>query len=388
MIAQDRAPRTRGRRRCRRRAGAGVRGRRRTPACRAGTRESARPGLWDFECVLGVRHRSPALVVAIVHRAPTYFSTRASRYPDRPGLPSARLASGRRSFARCSCRHLANAVKPVSVDDTAYLAFARHIAATPARPVRFHDLLVHQSRSGDESSRAAGRAVLARARDSTLRRAHPRCSKLWLFPFVWLFAWSVRDLLRRFARGTEYLLPRDRALAGGASRCEPDARRPGAGARPRGGCALRSRRGSRLVAARTGRRGSARGAGDADEVHDARDPAGRLCGMGSRTARSASRLSRWPSRWSRSPGGNYSWSQKYGRSHFVHHAASQTVDAHGPARTGSLRFVRVKIDLARPLAGSPGMSRHRSRAGRGSARGSVAALARGRGRSVGRRVSC
>src|SRR5262249_4782165 len=27
--------------------------------------------------------------------------------------------------------------------------------------------------------------------------------KLWLFPFVWLLAWSLAELLRRFARGTE-----------------------------------------------------------------------------------------------------------------------------------------------------------------------------------------
>jgi hypothetical protein len=32
---------------------------------------------------------------------------------------------------------------------------------------------------------------------------HPALLKLWLFPFLWLFAWALADLLRRFARGTE-----------------------------------------------------------------------------------------------------------------------------------------------------------------------------------------
>jgi hypothetical protein len=31
----------------------------------------------------------------------------------------------------------------------------------------------------------------------------PALLKLWLLPFVWLFAYSLRALLRRFARGME-----------------------------------------------------------------------------------------------------------------------------------------------------------------------------------------
>ncbi len=102
---------------------------------------------------------------------------------------------------------VANAAKPVTVDDTAYLMFARHIATAPADPYGFSVFWW----SAPEPAMgvlcppvvpywlAVGVAVFG---DS------PALLKLWLFPFVWLLAWALRALLVRFARGTEdFALP-------------------------------------------------------------------------------------------------------------------------------------------------------------------------------------
>lgn len=101
----------------------------------------------------------------------------------------------------------ANGVKPVMIDDTAYLAYARHIAANPLDPYGFRVFWYDVPQPAME--------VLAPpvvpywlALGINLFGETPVILKLWLFPFVWLFAWAVRDLLQRFARGTETrLLP-------------------------------------------------------------------------------------------------------------------------------------------------------------------------------------
>jgi hypothetical protein len=102
---------------------------------------------------------------------------------------------------------LANAAKPVAVDDTAYLIFARHIAADPLDPYGFE---MFWATVPEPAMTVLAPPVVPYwlAAGIRLFGEHPPLLKLWLFPFVWAFAWAVRDLLRRFARGAESrLLP-------------------------------------------------------------------------------------------------------------------------------------------------------------------------------------
>ena len=105
-------------------------------------------------------------------------------------------------FALAVIVTLANAAKPVVIDDTAYLIYARHIAAHPADPFGFTIFWYSQPEPAFE--------VLCPpvvpywlAVGVRLFGENTAVLKLWLFPFVWLFAWAVRELLHRFARGTE-----------------------------------------------------------------------------------------------------------------------------------------------------------------------------------------
>lgn len=97
---------------------------------------------------------------------------------------------------------LANAAKPVVVDDTAYLAFAAHVAAHPADPYGF-ELFWYDA--PDPAMDILCPPVLPYwlAAGVRLFGVEPVLLKLWLFPVAWLLAWAVRDLLRRFAPGTE-----------------------------------------------------------------------------------------------------------------------------------------------------------------------------------------
>ena len=97
---------------------------------------------------------------------------------------------------------LANAAKPVVVDDTAYLAFAAHVAAHPADPYGF-ELFWYDA--PDPAMDILCPPVLPYwlAAGVALVGVEPVLLKLWLFPVAWLLAWAVRDLLRRFAPGTE-----------------------------------------------------------------------------------------------------------------------------------------------------------------------------------------
>lgn len=102
---------------------------------------------------------------------------------------------------------LANVAKPVTVDDTAYLLFARHISSHPTDPYGFTIFWWGQPESAME--------VLCPpvvpywfALGVSLFGEHIGLLKLWLFPFVLLLAWALNSLLVRFARGTEtFVLP-------------------------------------------------------------------------------------------------------------------------------------------------------------------------------------
>ncbi|AWM38341.1 hypothetical protein GobsT_35300 [Gemmata obscuriglobus] len=97
---------------------------------------------------------------------------------------------------------LANVAKPVTVDDTAYLLFARHIHSHPTNPYGFALFWWAQPEPAME--------VLCPpvvpywlALGMTLFGEHVGLLKLWLFPFVLLLAWALNTLLVRFARGIE-----------------------------------------------------------------------------------------------------------------------------------------------------------------------------------------
>jgi hypothetical protein len=97
---------------------------------------------------------------------------------------------------------VADAVKPVLIDDPVYLRFARHIAEHPLDPYGF-TLLWY--RVPEPAMEVLCPPVLPYwlALGVRLFGDTPALLKLWLFPLVWLFAWSLRELLRRFARGAE-----------------------------------------------------------------------------------------------------------------------------------------------------------------------------------------
>jgi hypothetical protein len=102
---------------------------------------------------------------------------------------------------------LANAVKPVVIDDTAYLTYARHIASHPFDPYGFS---IYWYTVPEPAFEVLAPPVVPYwlALGVALFGEHVALLKLWLFPLVWVFAWAVRELLRRFARGTESrLLP-------------------------------------------------------------------------------------------------------------------------------------------------------------------------------------
>ncbi|MBA4188978.1 MAG: hypothetical protein C0467_13355 [Planctomycetaceae bacterium] len=102
---------------------------------------------------------------------------------------------------------LANAAKPVVIDDTAYITYARHISANPLDPYGF-EMFWWTVPEPAMTVLVPPVVPYWLAINIRLFGEYPALLKLWQFPFVWLFAWSVRDLLRRFARGTESrLLP-------------------------------------------------------------------------------------------------------------------------------------------------------------------------------------
>ncbi len=92
------------------------------------------------------------------------------------------------------------------IDDTAYLTYARHITANPFDPYGF---TIHWYTYPQSAFEVLVPPIIPYwlALGIRLFGEHPAILKLWLFPFVLLFAGAMRELIRRFARGTEYLLP-------------------------------------------------------------------------------------------------------------------------------------------------------------------------------------
>lgn len=102
---------------------------------------------------------------------------------------------------------LANAIKPVTVDDTAYLLYARHIAENPLDPYGF---TVFWWARPEPAMNVLCPPVVPYwlAVGIRLFGESPALLKLWLFPFVLVLAYSLRALLVRFARGTgTFMLP-------------------------------------------------------------------------------------------------------------------------------------------------------------------------------------
>jgi hypothetical protein len=97
---------------------------------------------------------------------------------------------------------VANAAKPVLIDDTAYLAYARQVAAHPGDPYGF---VMFWWTVPEPAMTVLVPPVVPYwlAINVEVFGEHPWLLKLWLYPFVWSLARALRDLLRRFARGTE-----------------------------------------------------------------------------------------------------------------------------------------------------------------------------------------
>src|SRR5262249_39453441 len=170
-----------------------------------------RPVGWlEFANLVGVRHRSPVCVVEIVPRdailAPVQPTTQTESSPTTSQPP---IAKPVRVFCTplflALVVTLANAAKPVLVDDTAYLTYARHIAENPLDPYGF---TIFWYTVPDPAFEVLAPPVVPYwlALGIRLFGEHTAVLKLGLFPFVWLLAWAVRDLLRRFARGADGLL--------------------------------------------------------------------------------------------------------------------------------------------------------------------------------------
>jgi hypothetical protein len=100
---------------------------------------------------------------------------------------------------------LCDAFKPLHVDDTAYYFYARHAAAHPGDP---HGFLVFWYDAPQAATEVLVPPVLPYWMALAVRRfgEQPPLWKLWLFPFCALLAWSLHDLLRRFAPGLEWPL--------------------------------------------------------------------------------------------------------------------------------------------------------------------------------------
>jgi hypothetical protein len=102
---------------------------------------------------------------------------------------------------------LTNAIKPVMIDDTAYLSFARQIVAHPFDPYGFI-FFWYTVPSNAFEILCPPVVPYWLAFGIRLFGENPVLLKLWMYPFLWMFVWAVRELLRRFARGSEnWFLP-------------------------------------------------------------------------------------------------------------------------------------------------------------------------------------
>ncbi len=97
-----------------------------------------------------------------------------------------------------------NLGKPVLVDDTAYLAFARHIATQPLHPYDFEFLWNEQPQPAMTILAPPVVPYWLAVGIAIFGESIPLL-KLWLFPFVAIAAFAARSLLRRFAPAHETL---------------------------------------------------------------------------------------------------------------------------------------------------------------------------------------
>lgn len=95
-----------------------------------------------------------------------------------------------------------NVAKPVVVDDTAYLLFARHIAQSPWDPYGF-ELFWYDKAEPARDILLPPVLPYWLALGITLFGERIAILKLWLFPYAWLLAWSLHHILKRFASGVE-----------------------------------------------------------------------------------------------------------------------------------------------------------------------------------------
>ena len=100
---------------------------------------------------------------------------------------------------------LCDAFKPLHVDDTAYYFYARQAAAHPDDP---HAFLVFWYDRPQAATEVLVPPVLPYWLAPAVRwfGEQPVLWKLWLLSFCVLLAWSLHDLLRRFAPGLEWPL--------------------------------------------------------------------------------------------------------------------------------------------------------------------------------------
>ena len=100
---------------------------------------------------------------------------------------------------------LVNALKPLVIDDTAYVAFARQIAGHPFDPYGFTIFWDVRPEPGF-GVLAPPLLLYWLALGIRVVGEHPALLKLSLFPFLWALTAALGDLLRRFA-GSARLLP-------------------------------------------------------------------------------------------------------------------------------------------------------------------------------------
>ena len=178
------------------------------------------------------------------------------------------------------------------------------------------------------------------------------CSKLWLLPFVWLLAWSVRCAACAASLRDTNLLPLDRAFAGRLAHREPDARYSRLALGPR-------------------RRGGVRFGGRSCFLVGSPSPPGLLAALAMQTKYTmllippvigwygiSHRAIRFAAvaiatAMLASRAGEGMLVEKYGRSHFRYHASAQQAElAPGESRLAAL--VAEKIDLLTGLLGDFG----------------------------------
>jgi hypothetical protein len=158
---------------------------------------ASRRGLVDGVCVV---HRSPARVLE-------FIGHRRILAPVPPITQYGPASIGRLLRSPLALSVLVvgtNALKPVTVDDTAYLAFARQISSHPFDPYGFSLYWYAEPEPAFEIL-APPIVPYWLALGIGLFGENVALLKVWLFPFVWLFAWAAGRLLQRFARGTQLL---------------------------------------------------------------------------------------------------------------------------------------------------------------------------------------